>query len=73
MVGDPRIYPSIEHGVTGFHATSPIEIAQAVLHLVDDPLLRAAVGERAKRVVTERYSMQAVAPQWMRALEQVVA
>jgi glycosyltransferase involved in cell wall biosynthesis len=73
LVGDPRIYPNIEHGVTGFHASDPIEIARTVLRLVDDPLLRAAVGGRARRHVEERYTMAAVAPQWMRALEQVAA
>jgi glycosyltransferase involved in cell wall biosynthesis len=63
----------MEHGVTGFHASDPVAVARAILRLVDDPLLRAAVGARAKRVVEERYTMEAVAPQWVRALEQVAA
>jgi len=73
LVGDPRIYPGIEDGVTGFHASDPIEIARAVLRLIDDPFLRAAVGGRARRVVEERHTMEAVAPQWVRALEGVAA
>lgn len=71
LVGDPRIYPRIEHGVTGFHAADPVSTARAVLRLVDDPQLRAAVGARARREVEERWSMQAVAPQWLRAFERV--
>ena len=73
LVGDPRIYPNMRGRVTGFHASDPIDVARAILRLVDDPLLRAAVGGRARRVVEERYTMQAVAPQWIRALEQVAA
>ena len=49
LVGDPRIYPDIEDGVTGFHAADPVDVARTILRLVDDPLLRAAVGGRARR------------------------
>jgi Glycosyl transferases group 1 len=73
LVGDPRVYPGIDDGVTGFHASDPIDVARAILRLVDDPLLRAAVGGRARRAVEERHTMAAVAPQWVRALEQVAA
>ena len=73
LVGDPRVYPNMEDGVTGFHASDPIDVARSILRLVDDPLLRAAVGGRARRVVEDRYTMQAVAPQWIHALEQVAA
>jgi glycosyltransferase involved in cell wall biosynthesis len=73
FVGDPRVYPDLQHGMTGFHASDPIEIARTILHLVDDPLLRAAVGGRARRRIEERHTMEAVAPQWIRALEAVAA
>jgi glycosyltransferase involved in cell wall biosynthesis len=73
FVGDPRIYRDLEDGVTGFHAVEPVEVARAILRLVDDPLLRAAVGGRAKQRVAERHSMEAAAPQWLRAFEAVVA
>jgi glycosyl transferase family 1 len=69
FVGDRRIYPGIEHGKTGFHASDPRSIAGEIVRLVDDADLRAAVGAEARRVVEERYSMAAVAPQWTRALE----
>jgi glycosyltransferase involved in cell wall biosynthesis len=73
LVGDPRIYTAIEHGVTGFHAVEPVEVARTIVRLVDDPLLRAAVGGRARLRVAERHSIEAVAPQWLRAFEAVVA
>jgi Glycosyl transferases group 1 len=71
LVGSPKIYPRIEHGVTGFHAADPNSTARAILRLVDDPQLRAAVGRRARRVVEGQWTMEAVAPQWERAFEQV--
>jgi glycosyl transferase family 1 len=73
LVGDRRVYPSIEDGVTGFHASDPIAVARAILRLVDDPLLRAAVGASARREVEERYTMDALAPRWVDVLEQVAA
>ena len=73
LVGDPHVYPRIADGVTGFHAADPAAAARAILRVVDDPGLRTAVGERARREVTRRYSMAAVAPQWARAFEQVAA
>jgi Glycosyl transferases group 1 len=73
LVGDPRVYSGIEDGVTGFHAADPIATARAIMRLVDDPLLRRSVGERARQRVAERHSMEAVAPRWAQALEQVAA
>src|SRR4051794_31220315 len=68
FVGDPRVYGALEHGVTGFHARTPDALAQALVALVDDAELRAQVGANARRVVAERYAMEAVAPQWREAL-----
>src|SRR5262245_2241634 len=73
LVGDPRIYPEIQDGVTGFHAVDPVSMTHAILRLVDDPLLRASVGARAKREVEARYTAEALAPRWAHALEQVAA
>jgi glycosyltransferase involved in cell wall biosynthesis len=68
FIGDPRIYPAIEHGVTGFHARTPDQLAQTLVTLVDDPLLRARVGAAARRAVEERYAMPVAAQQWRAAL-----
>ena len=59
--------------MTGFHSADPLTTARTILALIDDPLLRAAVGSRAREHVVEHYSMEAVAPQWLRAFEQVAA
>jgi len=71
FVGDRRIYPAIEHGVTGFHAADPPALAATLLRLVDDPELRARVGAAARARVRAEYSMAALAPQWLRAFEAV--
>ncbi len=68
FIGDPRIYPGIEHGVTGFHARTPDQLAETLVKLIDDPLLRARVGAAARNVVQERYAMPVVAEQWRVAL-----
>jgi hypothetical protein len=73
FVGDRRIYPRIEPGKTGFHAANPQAMAQDLLRLVDDADLRARVGTQAWSAVAEHYSIEAVAPQWTRAFEQVAA
>ena len=71
LVGDPVVYPSIEHGVTGLHAGTPAEAREAILALVDDAALRRRIGEAAREHVREHRSSAAVAPQWSVALEQV--
>jgi hypothetical protein len=68
FVGDPRGYPAIEHGLTGFHARTPDALGQTLLALVDDADLRAGVGAQARRVVEERYTMDVLAPRWQEAL-----
>jgi glycosyltransferase involved in cell wall biosynthesis len=64
LIADPRVYPEIEHGVTGFHADSPSEVRDLLLELIDDRELRDRVGAAAKSYVTEHRSAQAAAQQW---------
>jgi hypothetical protein len=71
FVGDPRIYPDVEPGRTGFHAADAPSLGRELLRLVDDPGLRAALGTEARRVVAERFTIDAVAPAWIRAFEAV--
>jgi glycosyltransferase involved in cell wall biosynthesis len=68
FVGDRRIYPRIEPGVTGFHARTPDELAATLVRLIDDEELRRGVGARAREAVASRYSMEALAPRWQEAL-----
>jgi len=65
FVGDPRVYPGIEDGVTGFHARTPDQLASVLVRLVDDPALRAAVGRNARESVL---TMEAAAPKWAEVL-----
>lgn len=70
LVADPLLYPAIEDGVTGLHAATPAQARAAILRLVDDAQLRAAIGAAARAYVREHRSSAAVAPQWAAAFAQ---
>jgi glycosyltransferase involved in cell wall biosynthesis len=70
-VADPAVYPNIEHGVTGFHASSPREAEELVLELIDDPKLRLQVGEAAREYVLAHRDMRVAVGAWRRALVEV--
>jgi glycosyltransferase involved in cell wall biosynthesis len=72
VVGDPRLYDTIEHGVTGLHARTPTEAREAILALVDDAALRRRVGDRAQAYVREQRSMDVMAGQWAELLRELV-
>ena len=61
-VGDPDVYPSIEHGVTGFHAADAAAAREHLLALVDDADLRGRVGDAARAYVERERSMTVMAP-----------
>jgi glycosyltransferase involved in cell wall biosynthesis len=63
-IADPVVYPKIEHGVNGFHATSLEEVIELELMLVDDPNLRLQVGEAARSYVIEHRDMKVACRQW---------
>jgi len=67
-VADPTLYRSIVDGVTGLHAATPAEAREAILELADDEALRERIGAAARAYVREHRCIQAVAPQWERAL-----
>jgi Glycosyl transferases group 1 len=71
IIADPVVYPEIEHGVTGFHASKPAEIGEILRELVADEPLRRRVGEAAKAYVSEHRSAQVSAEQWADVLRQV--
>jgi glycosyltransferase involved in cell wall biosynthesis len=68
VIADPAVYPEIEPGVTGFHASTPEQARAALERLVTDPELRAAVGARAREHVLERRSIGVAAEAWAAAL-----
>jgi glycosyltransferase involved in cell wall biosynthesis len=73
LIADPKVYPDIEHDVTGFHAATPAEMREALGALVDDAALRERVGAAARAHVREHRSIQAMAPHWASVLTQAGA
>lgn len=62
----------IEHGVTGFLATTTNEWLAAARQLVNDPALRLRMGQAGRRIVEERYSVAAGARRWVELLRSSV-
>ncbi len=71
LVADPLVYPEIEPGVTGFHASTPAEVREQLIKLVDDRELRERVGAAAKAHVIENRSAQVAAQRWAEMLREV--
>ncbi len=69
VVADPAVYPTVAHGATGLHATTPDEAREAMLALVDDPQLRHDLGTAARAYVERERAIPVAARQWERALQ----
>ena len=63
----------IEHSRSGFLASNAAEWMDALIMLIDDWKLRAAVGHEARATVDERYSARVHVPRVARILRDVVA
>lgn len=61
----------VRDGENGFLASEPEQWATALARLASDPLLRARMGAAGRRLVEERFNLQAVAPRLAEALETV--
>ena len=72
-IADPGVYPEIEHGVTGFHASTPQEMGAILGELVADEALRRRVGEAAQAHVLEHRTAQVAAGAWADVLREVAA
>lgn len=72
VIADPVLYPQIEHGVTGFHATTPGEAEDLMRLLIEDADLRRTVGTAAKDFVRANRSMDVAVRRWCEVLESVV-
>jgi glycosyltransferase involved in cell wall biosynthesis len=70
-IADPNVYPEIEHGVTGFHATTPAEMGELLRELIADPDLRARVGRQAHEYVAEHRTAQVASRSWAAVLREV--
>ncbi len=58
-------------GETGLHANDPASWEGALERLLDDPVLRAEMGVAGRRLVVERYSIQAVVDEFAETLRAV--
>ena len=72
-IADPDVYPEIEHGVTGFHASTPAEMGEILRELVADRELRERVGTQAYEYVAEHRTAQVAAERWAEVLHEVAA
>jgi glycosyltransferase involved in cell wall biosynthesis len=72
-IADPDVYPEIEHGVTGFHASTPAEAGEILRELVAEASLRERVGTAAHEYVREHRSAQVAAQRWAEVLREAVA
>ncbi len=72
IVADPGVYPDIEHGITGFHASTPQEASECLRILVNDEQLRTRVGEAARQYVLRERTAADAAAQWFEVCSAVV-
>ena len=61
----------VRDGETGLHATDPASWEAALERLLDDPGLRARMGVAGRRLMVERYSIQAVVEEFAQTLRAV--
>jgi len=71
IIANPKVYPEIEHGVTGFHAVGPHEMVESLMGLIGDKTLRETVGQQAKEYVEEHRSMDLMTEQWADAFRAI--
>jgi glycosyltransferase involved in cell wall biosynthesis len=69
LVADPVVYPEIEPGVTGLHASTPDEVREHLTALIADAALRRRIGEAAEAYVSEHRTIQRTANDWAVALQ----
>ncbi|SAK90648.1 group 1 glycosyl transferase [Caballeronia catudaia] len=55
----------VQHGLTGFVASSEEEMAKCIAILRDEPALRARMGAAARASASKRFSMDAIFRQWL--------
>jgi glycosyltransferase involved in cell wall biosynthesis len=67
-VGDPRLYGTIEDGVTGLHARTASEVREAILALVDDAALRRRLADAAQAYVRAERTADATSAGWAAVL-----
>jgi glycosyltransferase involved in cell wall biosynthesis len=58
----------VTNGETGLWARSPGEWVNQICRLIEDRSLRAKLGEAGRRTIEERYSVDRVLPEFVRAI-----
>jgi glycosyltransferase involved in cell wall biosynthesis len=71
IIARANVYPEIEHGVTGFHATAPHEMVPVLLDLLNDPEMRERIGAQAKEYVSTERSITKMSEVWADALQAI--
>jgi glycosyltransferase involved in cell wall biosynthesis len=61
----------IQHGVNGFLVETPDEWLNAIRALAADPMLRQRLGSNGRRLVEEKYSVEAGGRLWLKFLADV--
>ena len=71
IIARGSVYPEIEDGVTGFKATNPMEMSEALMGLLGDEGLRDRIGAAAKEYVVENRRIEVMAEDWKNALRAI--
>jgi glycosyltransferase involved in cell wall biosynthesis len=72
-IANPEVYPEIEDGVTGLHATTRNEAFEKLLLLIGEEQLRDSIGARAKEYVSEHRAIEVMAEQWRETLSEIAS
>jgi glycosyltransferase involved in cell wall biosynthesis len=62
----------VEHGRTGFLATTQDEWVECLSHLIERPELRSAIADAARRDVEQRFAIDVIGPQLEAAIRETV-
>ncbi len=69
VVADPRVYSEVVDGSTGLLASTPEEVGDQLMELIEDSNLRHDIGTRAQCHVVEKRDIAIMAKQWIKAIE----
>lgn len=62
----------VQHGATGFTATTPEEWERALLRLIDDVALRRKLGDAAHAMFLQKHSRENVQAQWLACWRSII-
>jgi glycosyltransferase involved in cell wall biosynthesis len=71
LIAHPEVYPDIEDGVTGVHASTPEDVEAALLRLIDNAAERERIGAAAHEHVSQHRRIEVMAESWREVLNEV--